>query len=266
MVLLSKKETATLLNGIFTSRYNAKNPPYWLFSFFAANFYEALKKGFVNKKEPVNETLTLKDIALERALRENVFYFAASKTQQQLIDFNKLLTNNDGTMRTKAQFLKVAGPTFENYNIHWFRTEYNTTQRLAKAGREWVGFESQKEVFPYLRFIAVMDANTRPDHAAANGIIRPVDDPIWGELQPPLDWNCRCRIEQVSKGKVTDLSKINLPKADPAFAHNVAKSRKIWKTHPYFDLSKANRIVAKQLVIKEMAAFKQRIKKSKKND
>lgn len=55
-----------------------------------------------------------------------------------------------------------------------------------------------RAVLPVVRFTAVMDADTRPNHAAADGVLAAPDDPIWRILRPPLGYRCRCRFDHVS--------------------------------------------------------------------
>lgn len=71
-------------------------------------------------------------------------------------------------------------------------------QSAYNAGR----YQQQEEfsrAAPYWRYMAVMDARTRPSHAAMHGRVYRWDDPIWGTLYPPNGWNCRCRVETLSE-------------------------------------------------------------------
>ena len=52
---------------------------------------------------------------------------------------------------------------------------------------------------PYLRYVAVMDGRTRPEHRAWHGTVLPVDDPWWDAHYPPCGWNCRCTVTQLGE-------------------------------------------------------------------
>ena len=43
-----------------------------------------------------------------------------------------------------------------------------------------------------LRYVAVLDARTRPEHRAWHGLILPIDHPLWDTHYPPNGWGCRC--------------------------------------------------------------------------
>lgn len=62
--------------------------------------------------------------------------------------------------------------------------------------RRWSSMpDSEIEAFEY---VTMRDDRVRPSHAALDGMIRPVNDPIWSMYTPPIDYNCRCRLEPVS--------------------------------------------------------------------
>lgn len=54
-----------------------------------------------------------------------------------------------------------------------------------------------RNVIGALRFTAVGDADTRHNHAAADGLIASPDDPVWQHLAPPLGFRCRCGLDFV---------------------------------------------------------------------
>jgi SPP1 gp7 family putative phage head morphogenesis protein len=63
-------------------------------------------------------------------------------------------------------------------------------------------------VIPALRFVAVLDSDTRPNHAAADGLVLSVDNPDWQRMKPPLGYNCRCRIEHVTRPELRRMGRL----------------------------------------------------------
>lgn len=112
------------------------------------------------------------------------------------------------------------------------RTNFNTAVNNAYESGRWKEFQELKDIFPNLQYNAVMDERTRDDHAALNGIVRPVDDPFWDTYMPPNDWNCRCSVSQKMANETTkkELNKpipsINLPKE---WQKNSGKTNDIWQ-------------------------------------
>ena len=234
--MLTKKEIKELINGVLSGKYSRTKLPYWLFDKTANELDKAVKKGWGAKI-----AYNAKDTELLEAWQENTFYFASNKTAHELQDLNNLL--NVSTSR--EDFVKRAIKLDEKYNKNWFRTEYNTSQRLAKSGREWRDIEENADVYEFLQYVTVGDENVRGSHQALNGIIKPVNDPFWDSYFPPLDWNCRCRVKKLMSGKVTKVTK-DLPKPNKLFTDNVAKSKKIWSDkHPYF--KETNKTAKKQV-------------------
>ena len=52
---------------------------------------------------------------------------------------------------------------------------------------------------PIWVYEAVMDANTREEHAMLNGLAFPVDDPFWDYFYPPNGYNCRCEVRAMTE-------------------------------------------------------------------
>ena len=79
------------------------------------------------------------------------------------------------------------------------RIIFDTNLRMAHAHGRWQGIERLKERMPYLRYVSVRDARTRPEHARWHGTVLPVDHPFWRTHYPPNGWRCRCLVQQLSE-------------------------------------------------------------------
>lgn len=79
------------------------------------------------------------------------------------------------------------------------RTIYDTNIRMARSVGLWQRIQANKEALPFLRYSAVLDRRTRPQHRAWHAIILPVDHRFWLTHFPPNGWNCRCTVIQLSQ-------------------------------------------------------------------
>lgn len=79
------------------------------------------------------------------------------------------------------------------------RTIYDTNLRVSRAAGRWARIQELKDARPFLRYVAVQDARTRPEHRAWHGVILPVDHPWWDTHFPPCGWYCRCTVRQLSQ-------------------------------------------------------------------
>ncbi len=141
----------------------------------------------------------LKDIrdALQKALDEG-------QTQRQ---FAKDLTP---TLKAKGWWGKqeaVDPRTGEVRTVQlgspWrLKTIFETNMATAYAASRYREQLENAEDQPYWTYVAVMDARTRPAHAAINGKTLRYDDPFWNSFYPPNGWNCRCRVRALSGERV----------------------------------------------------------------
>lgn len=249
-MLLTPGESRALVDGVWSGQYSAEKLPPWLFDRLADGYQGAAVRGWGNTLG----TGAIKDQALELAMQENVFFFAAHKTAHQLKDMNQLLIAST----SKYDFVKKALQVNEKYNNTWFNTEYGVTKRIARAGRDWKRIEESADIYPTLTFIAVQDGNTRRTHAALHGITRAVADAFWKTYYPPLDWSCRCRARRnlPNTAGTTPLPPAkDLPLVIEQFKARVTDSRKIWSLdHPYFTAPLAP--IVKKVIIPKLVAEK----------
>lgn len=125
---------------------------------------------------------------------------------------------------------------------------FDTNLRTSYAHGEWQRIQRVKDRRPWLRYVAVRDARTRPQHLRWHGIVLPVDHPFWRTHFPPNGWFCRCSIQQLSDADLEEMGirpTENLPAGwddtrpwtnhrtgqvqrvprgiDPGFGHNVGQ-------------------------------------------
>lgn len=87
-------------------------------------------------------------------------------------------------------------------NERRLRTIYNTNVAMSLASGHWQRIQRQKDVLPYLRYLASTSERKRPLHKLWYGVIRRVDDPWWQAHFPPNGWGCKCHFEQVSERRM----------------------------------------------------------------
>lgn len=78
-------------------------------------------------------------------------------------------------------------------------TIYRTNMQSAYMAGRYQALAESTDSHPYWEYVAVMDARTRPSHAAMNGRVFRHDDPIWNTAWPPCGFNCRCRVRPRSE-------------------------------------------------------------------
>ncbi len=72
---------------------------------------------------------------------------------------------------------------------------------MSYAAGHWARFEA-KRIRPYLRYVAILDGRTRPEHALWHNVCLPVDHPWWDTHAPPCGWNCRCTLQTLTERDV----------------------------------------------------------------
>lgn len=172
-------------------------------------------------------------------LTENVFQFSASKDFHILSDMTAALKGSDGKMRSFDDFRAEVDKMNVKYNQNWLRTEYNQAVASSQCAARWTDFEKHAKSMPFLQYQAVMDGNTRAEHAALNGVIKRVDSDFWDKYYPPNGWGCRCEVIQLpgKNHKETPNTAIDLDrcKVSSMWKVNVGKKGVVFpKGHPYF--------------------------------
>lgn len=81
------------------------------------------------------------------------------------------------------------------------RTIYDANLRSARAAGQWERGQRTKAVLPFWLYGLGPSVNHRPEHAAMEGVVRPVDDPLWDAWFCPNGWGCKCWLRQITKAE-----------------------------------------------------------------
>lgn len=141
--------------------------------------------------------------------------------------------------------LEKAG--FVGKNPYRLALTYRTALQQSYQYGGWSRIQSQASTAPYLRYTAVLDDRTRPEHRLWHGTTLPINHRWWSTHYPPNGWNCRCRVVQMSQSTMVENGwsltpeesiDYDVSKIDEGFRYNTGTSRQINLDNLY--LSKLN--------------------------
>ncbi len=79
------------------------------------------------------------------------------------------------------------------------RLVYRQNLFSAYGADRWIKGQRGIAERPYGQYLTAGDERVRAEHAALDGIVKPLDDPFWASYMPPWDYNCRCTLVTVSR-------------------------------------------------------------------
>jgi SPP1 gp7 family putative phage head morphogenesis protein len=114
---------------------------------------------------------------------------------------------------------------------------FRTQAQTAYSAGHWRRFEQNAATRPYLMYSAVNDSRTRPTHRMMSGHIAAKDDPIWRTWTPPVDYNCRCSLldltEPQAKARGFPMAAPDVP--EPGFGTQGTPMDAEQRARDYFD-------------------------------
>lgn len=232
---LSPLEQELLFRGIWNGRINERNLPVNQYLDTAQGLEGGLINGF-------GQLAVEGDLLLLNDLNLNIYNFSGVKTFQQVQEMQKFIVDKDGNIRSFSDFKKDVDPIYDKFNTEWQRTEFNTAVGQSQSASQWQEIQEDKEIFPLLKYVTAGDDRVRPEHAAWDGIVRPVNDPWWDTHMPINSWNCRCFTIQLERDEepVSSLKGVE-SNDDLLFATNAGKTGLVFREkgrnkHPYFNV------------------------------
>lgn len=269
MPLFSDDFADGLIEDLFNGTIDPMNLPEDYYEKVANFISKAMNEGFKETLKDIGSKLGKTDEELLIALDENIFMFSAAKTFQQTLEMSDALVNENGDYRTREEFREEAKKIFTKYNggydedgnelNGWLDAERNTAITQAGNAAKWNDIKKNKEVLPYLRYVAVGDADTCDICDPLDGITLPVDDSFWDQYSPANHFNCRCLLEQLDQqdGEQAESEDADIEAAQgesklpDEFKYNPGKREEIYSTtgksqHPYFSVPKEYKDFAKE--------------------
>ena len=126
---------------------------------------------------------------LTRDFRENLLKFSGAKSYSLITKIQEL--KFDGI--DKQDFTEQAKKLINLHNETWQWTEEKFAANSASSARDFQAYRQDADLYPNLKYRTMGDAEVRPEHAANEGVIKPINQ--WTKI-PPLDYGCRCWLEQ----------------------------------------------------------------------
>lgn len=225
----TQNQIDNLLDNIYFGVISIENLP--------KDLYKAISDYLISGLDGINETAS---IDLLSVLTKNLEYFSGAKVYSQINDLS--LLKDIETIKSFADFKTEALQIYNQYNVNWLETEYNTTIQQAQNCVRWQQIQEQKKTLPLLQYSAVVDTHTDEICLALNDITMPVDDSFWDTNAPTNHFNCRCVLIQLDEFDGQQSSSENIDNINPVlenrqalFSDNVGKSKMIFnEAHPYF--------------------------------
>jgi SPP1 gp7 family putative phage head morphogenesis protein len=88
----------------------------------------------------------------------------------------------------------------------YLQTNLQTAVNSSYHAAQWQRLQGMKDVYPAYQYKTREDDRVREEHAALDNLVAQADDPIWNKIWPPNGWNCRCYVNPLGDG---ELSQVN---------------------------------------------------------
>lgn len=230
-MIYNDNDIERLIGNVYKGKTTVEKPPQKLYAQIAQHLGEGVKIGF-GTSDP-------NSIMLENLI-DNVHYFSAAKTFQQVKQMQEAIIGSNGHRVPYTEFKKSALGIFETYNRDWLKTEYNTAVGQSQNAELWENIMRDVELFPILTYVTTQDERVCPICAPLDRFTARASDSIWGKIMPSNHFGCLCTVVQQEEGDVL-LSK-NKPSLDnipKEFQFNPGQTQKVFPpSHPYFKVEK----------------------------
>lgn len=248
------KQIQDLLNGIYEGRVTTGDLPEDLYFAIADYLKKSLYEGYGGNLKDFE--MGGRDLELLKELRDNVYMFSGAKVYQTVREMEEASDKISELLSEKEnfnEFKKSALEIYDKYNVDWLESEYNTANAQGQNAINWREIEKNKDIYPNLVYSAVLDEVTSEECEALDGLVLPVDDPMWDSYAPPNHFNCRCILQQedgdaqvASEEETESIEQEVSELVQDEFKMNSGKDGYVFNSdHPYFEVAPKDRDAAK---------------------
>lgn len=138
------------------------------------------------------------DVDVKYFLTQKVGYFSQSISKSEASLISRLVAP-DGKIQSWSKFKKSVLEVNSNYDISILKTEMNLFITMSHMYSQWKSIEKDKNLFPYLKYSAIIDGDLCKTCRQLNNFIVHIDDPFWDIYYPPNCPSCRCLVEKIDK-------------------------------------------------------------------
>lgn len=199
-------------------------------------------------KSKNDENLTERDKEMQKRLIaaiSNLIEFSVCEEYQLYDETSELIGDSEIDFNSDEydELIGLCG----KYNDTYAAIENGDIEYAGLMAMRWLSFSSAD----YLVYWTQNDALVRPWHMALQGYAAPKDEfPAW--MIPPIEWNCRCFLENLEVSASADKNirnikgtsnKLEKPKElDNVFNESLATCGRIFgQSHSYFKVKKSDR-------------------------
>ena len=143
-----------------------------LVNYYAGKLWAGVMKGYGIDEASV--TYESPDANMLKALKENVWHFAAAKNYEELREMSDALLDEAGNLVSFETFREKAMRISDKHMKTWLRTEYDLAVAGGQMAGKWVDIAKYQSTLPLLQFVAVLDNQTTELCRGLDGTILPV--------------------------------------------------------------------------------------------
>jgi hypothetical protein len=222
-------QISSLIRAIFDGKINVLKLPKKLYNGIAEHLTGGIYKGYGKSLSEVQYDTP--DYNMLHSLKTNVYLFSSAKTFNYVLATENLIVEGNEVLPFK-EFKKRALEVYDQYNVTWLESEYNTAIGQAQSARAWNDFSDDA----ILRYVLTAGVEHHEACLSMEGVQRPKNDPIWITNSPLNGFNCLCSLVASYDNKPKPLPS-GIIKPPPEFAHNSGMTGEAFsKEHPYFDV------------------------------